>query len=131
MDRLASVGILVSRILLSGIFLFSGTSKILAFAQTQAYMAGKGMHMTALFAVLAIVFELCGGLMVLLGYFPRLGALALIMFLIPTTAVFHRDFSAAGQAVQLAKNLAIMGGLMTIVSVGGGEFCIRRPKGGA
>ncbi len=131
MDRLASVGLLASRILLSGIFLFAGTNKIFAFGQTQSYMAGKGMQMTALFLVIAILFELGGGLSVLLGYFPRLGALALIAFLIPTTIVFHRDFSAAGQAVQFAKNLAIIGGLLAIVAAGGGEFSIRRPGRGA
>jgi putative oxidoreductase len=127
MERLSSIGLLASRILLSGIFLFSGTSKIFAFAQTQSYMSGKGMHMTGLFLVLAILIELCGGLSVLLGVFPRLGALALILFLIPTTIVFHRDFSAAGQSVQFAKNLAILGGLLAILAVGGGEFSLRRP----
>ncbi|HEY7585535.1 MAG TPA: DoxX family protein [Candidatus Deferrimicrobiaceae bacterium] len=131
MDRLASVGLLASRILLSGIFLFAGTNKIFAFGQTQAYMTGKGMQMTALFLVIAILFELGGGLSVLLGFFPRLGALALILFLIPTTIVFHRDFSAAGQAVQFAKNLAIMGGLLAIVAAGGGEFSVRRRRPGA
>jgi putative oxidoreductase len=127
MERLSSIGLLVSRILLSGIFLFSGASKILAFAQTQSYMASKGMHMTGLFLVLAILFELCGGLSVLLGYFPRLGALALTLFLILTTIVFHRDFSVAGQSVQFAKNLAILGGLLAILVAGGGEFSLRRP----
>jgi putative oxidoreductase len=130
MDRLSSIGLLASRILLSGIFLYSGMSKIFAFAQTQAYMAGKGMHMTALFLVLAILFEVGGGLSVLLGYLPRLGALILALFLIPTTIVFHRDFSVAGQAVQFAKNLAILGGLLAILAVGGGEFSLggRKPR---
>jgi putative oxidoreductase len=91
-------------------------------------MAQMGMHMTGLFAVLAILFELGGGLSVLLGYFPRLGALALVLFLVPTTIVFHRDFSVAGQSVQFAKNLAILGGLLAIVAAGGGEFSLRRPR---
>jgi putative oxidoreductase len=127
MERLSSIGLLASRILLSGIFLYSGTSKIFAFAQTQSYMAGKGMHMTGLILVIAILFEICGGLSVFLGVFPRLGALALILFLIPTTIVFHRDFSAAGQSIQFAKNLAILGGLLAILVAGGGEFSLRRP----
>ncbi|MBI5420547.1 MAG: DoxX family protein [Deltaproteobacteria bacterium] len=130
MDRLSSVGILASRILLSGIFLFSATSKVFAFAKTQAYMAQHGMHMTGLFLVLAILFELCGGFSVLSGYYPRLGALALILFLAPTTLVFHRELGNPAQAVQFAKNLAIMGGLLAILSVGGGDFTIMDRKGG-
>jgi putative oxidoreductase len=127
MERLSSIGLLASRFLLSGIFLFSGANKIFAIAQTQSYMASKGMHMTGLFLVLAILFEVCGGLSVLLGYFPRLGALALILFLLPTTIVFHREFSDPGQVVHFAKNLAILGGLLAILAVGGGEFSLRRP----
>lgn len=128
MERLSSIGLLASRILLSGIFLFSGASKIFAFGQAQSYMEGKGMHMTGLILVIAILFELCGGLSLLLGYFPRLGALVLVLFLIPTTIVFHRDFAAPGQAVLFAKNLAIMGGLLAILAAGGGEFSLRRPR---
>lgn len=125
MDCLSSAGILVSRVLLSAIFLFSGVKKIFAFEATQGYMAAQGMKMTALFLVLAILFEICGGLSVLLGYLPRLGALALILFLAPVTLVFHRNVADPVQAIQLAKNLAIMGGLFAILSVGGGEFSLR------
>lgn len=126
MDRLSSAGLLVSRVLLSSIFIVSGTKKIFAFAATQAYMAGYGMKMTGLFLVVAILLELGGGLSVLFGYFPRLGALALIVFLVPTTLVFHRELSDPVQVVQFSKNVAIMGGLFAILSAGGGEFGVGR-----
>lgn len=129
MDRLSSAGLLVSRILLSAVFLFSGLTKVTAFAAARDYMAQHGMRMTGLFLVLAILFELGGGLSVLLGYYPRLGALALILFLLPTTLVFHRDVANPVQAVQLAKNLAIMGGLVAVLSVGGGAFSVGRKRG--
>ena len=129
MDRLSSAGMLVARVLLSSIFLFSGAKKIFAFSGTQAYMAQYGMKMTGLFLVLAVLFEIGGGLSVLLGYFPRLGALALILFLLPTTAVFHRDFANPAQVIQFSKNLAILGGLFALLSAGGGEFVLRRKTG--
>lgn len=126
MERLSSFGMLVARILLSNVFLFSGVKKVFAFSATQAYMTKYGMKMTALFLILAILFEIGGGLSILLGYFPRLGALALLLFLIPTTVVFHRDFAGPGQIIQFSKNVAIMGGLTAIVAAGGGEFVLRR-----
>ena len=129
MDRLSSAGMLVARILLSGIFLLSGVKKVFAFSATQGYMAQYGMKMTGVFLVLAILFEIGGGLSVLLGCFPRLGALALILFLVPTTVVFHRDFAAPGQAIQFAKNVAILGGLFAVLAAGGGEFALRRKQG--
>lgn len=128
MERLISIGLLVSRILLSGIFLFSGVKKIFAFHATQAYMAGFGMRMTGIFLVLAILFEIGGGLFLLLGYFPRLGALALILFLVPTTLVFHRNFADPGQVVQFSKNVAILGGLFAIFSAGGGDLTVRQRR---
>ncbi len=131
MERLRSAGLLVSRVLLSSIFLLSGTKKIFAFSATQGYMAQHGMRMTALFLLLAILLELGGGLSVLLGYFPRLGALALVVFLVPVTAVFHRDFENPAQLIQFAKNAAILGGLFAILSAGGGEFSVRRGTPGA
>ncbi len=128
MNRLSSAGMLAARILLSGVFLFSGVKKVFAFPATQEYMAQHGMKMTGLFLVLAILVEVGGGLSVLLGYLPRLGALALLLFLVPTTAVFHRDFADPVQVTQFAKNLAIMGGLLALLSAGGGEFVLRRKR---
>ena len=60
MDRLSSAGMLVARILLSGIFLVSGVKKVFAFSATQGYMAQYGMKMTGLFLVLAILLEVGG-----------------------------------------------------------------------
>ncbi|GAB4369711.1 MAG: DoxX family protein [Deltaproteobacteria bacterium] len=128
MDRLISIGLLVSRILLSSIFLFSGVKKIFAFQATQGYMASFGMQMTAVFLVLAILFEIGGGLSLLLGWYPRLGALALICFLVPTTLVFHRNFADPGQIIQFSKNVAILGGLFAILSAGGGSLSLCRKK---
>jgi putative oxidoreductase len=128
MERLVSAGLLVSRILLSSIFLFSGVKKVFGFAATHGYMAKYGMKMTGMFLLLAILFEIGGGLSVLLGYYPRLGALALILFLVPTTVVFHREFADPAQVVQFSKNAAILGGLFAILAAGGGELSLRPPN---
>lgn len=129
MDRLSSAGLLVTRVLIASVFLFAGVNKIFAFAATQGYMAAQGMKMTGLFLVLTIIVEIGGGLSVLLGILPRLGALALFLFLIPVTLVFHRNLSDPVQLGHFMSNLGIMGGLMAIVAVGGGVFSVRTGKG--
>ncbi len=128
MDRLFSVGLLVSRVFLSGIFLFSGIYKTFVFPQTMEMMAGHGMHMPGMLLVLAILFEIFGGLSLLLGYHPRLGALGLAFYLVLVTITFHRNLSDPFQAIEFAKNAAIMGGLFAILSVGGGEFSLGSGK---
>ncbi len=115
--------LLLGRILLGMIFVESGFGKLLDFDGTAGYMAAKGMPMVPLLLVGAIAVEIGGGLSLLLGVKARLGALALFLFLIPTTLIFHKFWGleaaeSALQQIQFLKNLSIMGGLLVVVSIG-------------
>jgi putative oxidoreductase len=37
-----------------------------------------------------------------------------LLFLVPTTLLFHGDVADSGERIQLFKNLAIMGGLLLV-----------------
>lgn len=119
---------LVGRILISAIFLISALSKISDFEGTQGYMATHGMSFTALFLVLAIIFEAMGGLAILLGCKAKLGALLLIIFLVPTTIVFHTNFEEKIQIIMFLKNLAILGGLLFVFGFGPGTLSFDERK---
>jgi putative oxidoreductase len=126
---LASWSGLAGRLLLSQIFLFSGVHKILDPSGTAALMDQHGMVLIPFFLVGAIALEIMGGLSLLLGCFARWGALLLFLFLIPTTLVFHSFPTVAPEEQQLQmimfmKNLAIMGGLLMVVSCGPGALSI-------
>lgn len=112
---------LLGRILLALIFLKAGVGKIVDPSGTQHYMAAYGMPMTAFFLAGAILVELGGGLSVLVGYQTRWGALALAIFLVPVTWIFHTKFADPLQTVMFMKNLAIMGGLLILASAGPGS----------
>lgn len=78
---------------------------------------------TPILLLVATLFELLGGLSVLLGVKEKLGATLLILFLIPTTILIHQFWFIEGTAreLQLAhflKNLAILGGLLMILLQG-------------
>jgi putative oxidoreductase len=118
--------LLISRVLLSAIFIWSGINKILDPTGTQQYMAAYGMPATGLLLVAAIAIELGGGLSVLLGYRSRLGAALLGLLLIPATLIFHTNFSDPTQQIMFMKNLAILGGLLTIYHFGSGQIAIDR-----
>jgi putative oxidoreductase len=125
-DNILSVA---SRALLSAIFLVSGIQKILHPVGTMQYMAANGMTtLTALFLVCAIVIEVLGGLSVLLGYKTRWGAIALVIFLIPATLIFHRDLSDQIQSIMFLKNLAILGGLLMVIQNGPGGLTLGNNK---
>ncbi len=115
---------LVGRTLIGLIFVVSGANKIAGFEGTQQYMAEYGMPATGLLLVGAIIVEIAGGLSVILGYGARFGAVALVLFLVPATLIFHTDFSQQTQVIMFLKNLSIMGGLLLLVTYGSGPFSL-------
>ena len=117
---------LLSRILMSAIFILSGIGKIINPVNTQEYMSAYGMSFTSVLLVAAIAVKILGGLSLLLGIKPRYGAIALALFLIPATFIFHTDFSDYIQQIMFMKNLAILGGLLMLIQHGGGNIVLRR-----
>lgn len=120
-------GTLIGRIFLAVIFLKSGTGKIFNFSGTEQFMAAAGMPMTAFFLAAAIILELVGGLSLVLGYRARIGAWALIVFLIPATLIFHTNFADPMQQGQFLKNLAMLGGLLYVAAYGSGPLSLTTP----
>ncbi len=120
---------LAGRIFLALIFIMSGIGKIGNFDGTAAYMSSNGMPMVSILLIGAIVFELAGGLSLLVGYKTRYGVLMLLVFLIPATLVFHAFWAVPEdmvkmQTIAFLKNIAIMGGLLTVLSHGPGRLSV-------
>jgi len=120
-------GPVLGRALIAPLFLLSGFHKITGFAGVAAVMAAKGMPFAELFLVGAIAIELGGGLMVLLGWHARLGAMLLTVFTVAATIVFHNFWGVdaaqyRNQLNHFMKNLAILGGLVYIMATGPGRL---------
>jgi len=114
----------VARTFLTVIFLRSGTSKIFGFAGTVEQLAGQGVPLPAVTLAVSICLEVLGALSVILGFKARWGAIALIVFLVPTTLIFHTDFSIPGEGNQFFKNLGLIGGLLLVSVWGAGPVSI-------
>ena len=117
-------GPLVGRILLALIFLKSGIGKIGGFAGTAGYMASKGLPMVEVLLAITIVIELAASAMIIAGFKARLGATALLLWMIPVTVIFHNFWAVPGEINMFMKNLAIMGGLLLIMAHGSGPMSI-------
>ena len=129
MENIKRYLLLTGRILLSLIFVLSSLSKLSGWEETAGYMAYAGMSMIPLFLVTAIAIELLGGLSILLGFKVKIGAAALVLFLIPVSIIFHDFWTLEGMEAQLQKamfmkNLSIMGGLSLLMFFGAGPFSI-------
>ena len=124
LNKYQSWGLLAGRVLLAYIFVLSGYGKIFKFAGTAGYMASKGMPIPEFFLVCAILIELVGGLMLAVGWKARWAALAFVVFLVPTTLIFHPVWADPGQAIQFNKNLAILGGMLYVAFMGPGRLSL-------
>src|SRR5436190_14867140 len=80
---------LVGRLLLAAIFITSGFGKITGFEGTVGYIASKGLPLPQLGAIIAIVVELGGGILLAIGYKARWAALALAVFTLAAGILFH------------------------------------------
>lgn len=118
---------LAGRIFLSLIFLQSGIGKIGNFEGTVGYMSSHGIPMASLLLLGAISFLLLGSLSLILGYKTKYGVLMLLIFLIPATLIFHPFWAVADEMVKMQtiafmKNIAIIGGLLTVLTHGPGNL---------
>jgi putative oxidoreductase len=117
----------IGRLLLAAIFVQSGMGKLGAgFASTQQYMAANGMNATAFWLTIGIILELGGALLVILGIYARIGAIALILFMVPVTFIFHFDLADRMQMIQFMKNWAVTGGLVLLAWYGAGRWRLDR-----
>ncbi len=119
----------LARFLVALIFIISGVGKVFGFSQTAAMMEGVGFPAPSLFLTGAILLEIIGGVLLLVGYKARWASLALIVFLIPATLIFHAanladPAQAQQQLIEVLKNFAILGALIKFVADGAGAYSL-------
>lgn len=115
---------LVGRIMMGGLFLMSGFSKIAAPVPTLGYIGAVGLPAPQVALGIAILIEVVGGLMLLLGFRMRLAAIVLALFTLATAAIFHSNFADQNQLIHFLKNVAIAGGLLNMAAFGAGALSL-------
>lgn len=129
MNVLNRYGSLIARILIALIFILSGFGKIAGFDGTVGYIASKGLPLPQLLAIGAILVELGGGILLVLGWKARWAAAALFMFTALAALLFHNFWAVPAdqaqiQMIMFMKNISIMGGLLFVVVHGSGQLSL-------
>ena len=108
-----------SRVLISAIFITAIPRKIFSFERTVEYISSKGIPdpISSILLVGAIICLILGSGFFIFGENQKIGSVFLLLFLIPTTIIFHL-FPFHQRAVLM--NLALIGGLIITA--------IREPK---
>ena len=118
----SAAGLAVGRLLLASLFILEGWSKIRGYDAALAYMQRYGVPGMLLPAVIAL--ELVGGLMIAVGWWTRLAALALAIFCVLAAVLFHANFADRNQILHFEKDLAIAGGLLLLAITGPGAWSL-------
>ena len=121
-ETLKNISLLLGRVGLSVIFILAGINKIQNYEGTQAYMSAMGVSPEML--PMVIVLEVIGGLLILLGGFTQLLALAFAGFSVVSALLFHLDLGDQMQFILFFKNIAMAGGFMALAAVGAGNYSL-------
>ena len=100
-----------SRVSISAIFISAIPSKLNGFERTVEYISSKGIPdpIASILLVGAIICLILGSGFFIFGNNQKIGSIFLLLFLIPTTIIFH-IFPFHQKAVLM--NLGLMGGLI-------------------
>jgi putative oxidoreductase len=114
----------VGRTLFAAIFILSALTHFSP--ATIGFAASQGVPLASLLVPLSGVIAMVGGLSILLGYYARIGAGLLVVFLVPVTFALHAFWKVADplaaqmQMAMFMKNLSMLGGALLIAYFGAG-----------
>src|ERR1700761_6316462 len=123
--------LLAARLLVAPLFIYSGIGKILAFGVTAARLPGGEGGFGSFLAAGSIAIELGCSLALILGIYTRCAALALIVFTILATLMFHNFWASppaavTAQTINFTKNLGLIGLFAMIAAFGPGAYSLRK-----
>jgi len=133
MNRLYDVLDLAGRILIGALFVWDGWLALGNYAGTQGYVEQYGVPGALL--PLALATQLGGGILVIIGLWTRLAALALAGFCLFTAFVFHAFRPDIMEQIQFWKDVGLAGGFLVLLAHGAGAISAdarlfgARPKG--
>jgi putative oxidoreductase len=115
--------LIAARILVSTIFLLNGLNVIgQALAAHEMAMHGVPVSFIPTLIMGARALQLIAGTALVLGIYPRVSAIALLLFLIPATLMAHAFWQVVGtslypvQLINFLKNVCMAGGLVFVAA---------------
>jgi len=123
-EMMKDVFLLVGRLCVVFVFVFSIVGHLADFTGMQDFMANYGMPYTAFFLTSSLVVRAIGSASIILGYRTVWGVGLLTVFLIPTTLIFHLDFKNPVEGIAFMENVGLQGALLLLAAAGPGRFSL-------
>jgi putative oxidoreductase len=118
-----AVVLLIGRILYGGFFLISGINHFTKMSSYKPYVASKGIPAPALAVVVSGLLLFLGGLSVLVGFWPYIGLLLIVVFLLGATPGMHNFWKATdpmarmNDQINFMKNVALLGAALAMAAI--------------
>jgi putative oxidoreductase len=119
---LTAILIIIGRLLLGAYFFRSGLQNIGKIELHTGILEKKGVPMPRVAMMLAVGAELVGGASVALGIFAALGALALAVFTLAASVLYHNFWAMQGEERashlnSFVSNLALVGAFVIVFAI--------------
>jgi putative oxidoreductase len=113
---------LVGRVLAGGFYIYSGVHHFLNLTSLTGYARMKGVPLADLAVPATGLLLLIAGFSFLLGYQPRIGIAAIVLFLAAVTPMMHGFWAETGAARaqdlgNFSKNLALLGSALMFLLI--------------
>jgi putative oxidoreductase len=112
----------IGRILFGGFFIMSGYNHFANLKMMAGYSQSKGVPAAKAAVAVTGLLLLIGGISTLFNFYPEVGLIALVVFLVPATFMMHAfwkvqdPMAKMGERVNFTKNLALLGGALLLLS---------------
>jgi putative oxidoreductase len=122
LERHTQIVMLIGRLLIGGLYLWSGISNFVELNGKAAYAASKGLPAPAVFVALASLLLMVGSLSIVTGLRPQLGVAAIALFLIPVTLIMHNFWVLDGiqritELHSFQGNLGLLGSVLMLLAI--------------
>jgi len=128
-EGMQALVLLLMRLLVAPLFIYSGIGKILAFGLTASRLPGGEGGLGSFMVAGSIALELGCATALVLGIWTRWAAIILIAFTIAATLMFHQFWAVPaaqvqGQTINFLKNLGLIGAFAMIAVFGAGSHSL-------
>ena len=112
--------LLIGRIIFGGFFVFNGLNHFMNLGMMGEYALSKGTPAPKVAVAGSGVMMIAGGLSVILGVFPVIGLILIILFLLPVSFIIHNlwevpEEQKMSEQINFMMNMALAGAALELM----------------
>lgn len=106
---------LIGRVIVGLFYIMTGIPHFTKLSMMSQYAGSKGVPLAPVAIVFTGILLLIAGITIILGFYPEIGVIALVIFYLPVTFIMHNFWSVENPMARMAeqtnfmKNMALMG----------------------